>query len=52
MANRTVDIGHVRASVSFIHLADFAFDIVFVFVMPHVLRLGGRALMRAVRSDR
>ncbi len=52
VANRTVDIGHVRASVSFIHLADFAFDIVFVFVMPHVLRLGGRALMRAVRSDR
>ena len=50
VANRTVDIGHVRASVSFIHLADFAFDI--VFVMPHVLRLGGRALMRAVRSDR
>ena len=52
VANRTVDIGHVRASVSFIHLADFAFDILFVFVMPHVLRLGGRALMRAVRSDR
>lgn len=52
MANRTVDIGHVRASVGFIHLADFAFDIMFVFMMPHVLRLGGRALMRTVRSNR
>ena len=52
MANRTVDIGHVRASVGFIHLADFALDIMFVFMMPHVLRLGGRALMRTVRSNR
>ena len=53
-----MQVGHVMMRMSqFIMLMNVTvfsikLVIVFVFVMPHVLRLGGRALMRAVRSDR
>ena len=52
VANRAVDMGHVGILAGLVGLADPAFGFVLVFVMPKVLRLGGRALMRAVRSDR
>lgn len=52
MANRAVDIGHVCALAGLVGLADPAFGFVLVFVMPQMLRLGGRVLVHAISSHR
>lgn len=52
MANRAVDIGHVCALAGFVGLGDPAFGFVLVFVMPQMLRLGGRVLVHAISSHR
>lgn len=52
MANRAVDIELVCALAGLVGLADPVFGFVLVFVVPHVLRLGGRVLVHAISSHR